>query len=255
MAVGMNTRAEKSSTTASTTVTRSARQPFVARAGSGTFLCAGTRAAPAGVQTKMTVNKPGDKFEQESEQMADKVMRMPTPPAAAKDEKLQRQPEEKLQKREEEQILKAAQPEEKLQRAAAAEEKPPRRDEEKILKADQPNEKLQKADDNRLQKAAAPEEKLQRREEEKILRAEQSIDKIQKASDDKLQRAATDEKLQAQGSEGGSSAAVSGDVQSAIRNKTTGGEPLPAEVRDHMEPRFNADFGSVRVHKDSESAA
>ena len=76
----------------------------------------------------MTVNKPGDKFEQEADKMADKVMRMPAPPAAAKDEKLQRQQEEKLQKREEEKILKAA----------------------------QPDEKLQKADDDKLQKAAPP---------------------------------------------------------------------------------------------------
>src|SRR4029450_7983550 len=48
--------------------------------------------------------------------------------------------------------------------------------------------------------------------------------------------------------------AVGGDVQSAIRNKTTGGEPLAADVRGDMEPRFNADFGNIRVHRDSESA-
>jgi len=45
---------------------------------------------------------------------ADKVMRMPAPPAAAKDEKLQRAPEEKLQKREEEKIFKAPLPEDQV---------------------------------------------------------------------------------------------------------------------------------------------
>jgi Domain of unknown function (DUF4157) len=33
-----------------------------------------------------------------------------------------------------------------------------------------------------------------------------------------------------------------------------GGNPLPAEVRAFMEPRFGADFGRVRVHADAEAA-
>ena len=37
--------------------------------------------------------------------------------------------------------------------------------------------------------------------------------------------------------------------------EATVGEPLSAEVREHMEPRFNADFGNVRLHNDAESAA
>ena len=224
----MKTSSERSSTTASSTVTQAARQSFIARKGTGNFFAPARDAAASGVQTKMTVNKPGDKFEQEADKMADKVMRMPAPPAAAKDEKLQRAPEEKLQKREE----------------------------EKIFKAPLPEDKVQKAEDNKLQKAPAAQDKLQRREEEKIFKAPQPEDKVQKAEDNKLQKApAADEKLQRKDADGGGSAAVSGDVQSAIRNKTNGGEPLSGEAREHMEPRFNADFGNVRVHKDSESAA
>src|SRR5712691_1667786 len=205
----MRSSAERSSTTTSTTVTRAASQPFIARAGRDSFFApTGPMAAPA-VQMKMEVNKPGDKFEQEADKMADKVVRMPTPPAAAKEEKLQRQPEEKLQKKDEEKIQKAALPEEKVQKAALPEEK--------IQKAALPEEKVQKKEDDKLQKAQAPEEKLQRK-----------------------------------GSEG--APAVGGDVQSAIRNKTTGGQPLSADVRGHMEPRFNADFGNVRLHSDPESA-
>src|SRR5215470_16765227 len=121
----MRSSAEKSSAT-STTVTQTAHRPFIARAGRDTFFApAGHAAAPA-VQMKMEVNKPGDKFEQEADKMADKVVRMPTPPV--KEEKLQRQPEEKLQK--------AALPEDKIQKAAVPEEK--------IQKAALPEEKLQK---------------------------------------------------------------------------------------------------------------
>jgi hypothetical protein len=171
-------------------VTQAAQQSFIARKGTESFFAPVRGAVASGVQTKMTVNKPGDKFEQEADKMADKVMRMPAPPAAAKEEKLQRAPDEKLQR--------------------------------------VPEEKLQKADENRLQKA----------------------------EDTRLQKAPADEKLQRRDADGGgSSSAASGDVQSAIRSKTTGGEPLASDVRGQMEPRFNADFDTVRIHKDSESAA
>ncbi|MEY3760012.1 MAG: hypothetical protein RIR39_1503, partial [Pseudomonadota bacterium] len=105
----MKTSAEKSSSTPSKTATQSA-QPFFAKAGNGSFF------APA-IQMKMAVSKPGDKFEQEADKMADKVMRMPTPtPITGKEEKLQRQPEDKLKRKEQDKIQKAALPEEKVQK-------------------------------------------------------------------------------------------------------------------------------------------
>jgi hypothetical protein len=223
----MRTSAEKSSTTTSATVTQAARAPFVARAGGGDFFAPARQAGGPSVQMKMTVNERGDKFEQEADKMADKVMRMPAPPAAAGAERLQRQPEEKLQKREEEKILRAA----------------------------LPDDKVQKAEDDKIQKAPADWQKVPLREEEKILRAALPDDKVQKAEDDKIQKApAGDETLRREAPAGGA-AAVGGDVQSAIHHKTTGGEPLSSDVRDHMEPRFNADFGNVRVHRDAESAS
>jgi len=141
---------------------------------------------------KMEVNKPGDKFEQEADKMADKVLRLPRPSPPVKEEKLQRQPDDKLQK--------AALPEEKIQRAAL------------------PEEKVQKKEDDKLQKAQAPEDRLQR-----------------------------------EGS--GSAPVVSGDVQSAIRSQTTGGQPLSADVRGQMEPHFHADFSNVRIHTDPGAAS
>src|SRR5215468_5851779 len=101
----MKTTAEKSSTTTSSTVAQLSQRPFVARAGAGSFFSPAQDRAVPGVQMKMTVNKPGDKFEQEADQMADRVMRMPTPLVTGKDDKLQRQAEEKIQKREEEKIF------------------------------------------------------------------------------------------------------------------------------------------------------
>jgi hypothetical protein len=244
----MKTSAEKSSTTTSATVTQAARQPFIARAGSGFFAPAGRTHAPS-VQMKMTVNKPGDKFEQEADKMADKVMRMPAPPAPAP-EKLQR----KLQRREEERILRAVQPDDKIQKAPA--ERRPHREEEKILRAALPDDKVQKKDSDKLQKAPAGDDRLQRREEEKILRAPQPDDKIQKRDDDKSQKAPVgEEKLQRDAATGGGTPAVGSAVQSAIQGGTTGGEPISADVRGYMEPRFNADFSNVRIHHDAQSAS
>ena len=47
---------------------------------------------------------------------------------------------------------------------------------------------------------------------------------------------------------------VSANISSDIHNSMTGGEPLPLSVRRFMEPRFNADFGTIRVH-DNDNAA
>jgi Domain of unknown function (DUF4157) len=279
----MRTSAEKVSTTTSATAAQAARRPFVARAGGGDFFTPSARSTPPPVQAKMTVNKPGDKFEQEADKTADKVMRMPAPSAAAQD-KLQRRPEDKVQRREEEKILRAAAPDDKLQKkeddkvqkAPADEPKIPLREEEKILRAALPDDKVQKKDDDKIQKAPADEPKIQRREEEKVLRAALPDDKVQKKDDDKIQKAAqpddkiqkaqdekiqkapaaaAEEKLQRYAAPGGGTPAVAGNVQSAIHGKATGGEPLSADVRGHLEPRFNADFSNVRVHRDAEAAS
>ncbi|NEW83835.1 MAG: DUF4157 domain-containing protein, partial [Mariniphaga sp.] len=62
---------------------------------------------------------PGDKFEQEADKMADKVMRMPAPELPVKEEKVQ----------------KAAAPEEKIQKASLPEEKVQKKEEEKLQRA------------------------------------------------------------------------------------------------------------------------
>jgi|CXWL01.1.fsa_nt_gi hypothetical protein len=111
----MKASSKKSSTATSTTATQAANQPFFAKAGGGNFFSPVTSVTTSAVQMKMAVSKPGDKFEQEADKMADKVMRMPAPVSPIKEEKLQRAPEEKLQKKEEDKIQKAP-AEDKLQR-------------------------------------------------------------------------------------------------------------------------------------------
>ncbi len=158
----MKTTAEKSSAT-TVSATHSSASPFFAKAGGGDFFAPVSRGAPATVQTKLTVNKPGDKFEQEADTMAEKVMRMP---------------------------------------------------------ADKKKEKGEKT-------SLLPEEKLQKKENEKEI-----TDPSQQAGKQEV-----DEKM-----------------QSAIRSKTSGGEPINDSTRQFMEPKFGNDFSNVRIHKDAKSA-
>jgi len=207
----MKATAEKSSHTTSTAEHQKSSQPFFAKAGGGDFFAPVSHAGIPSVQTKLTVNKPGDKFEQEADKMADKVMRMPAPATPEKEEKIQRAtlPEEKVQK--------ATLPEEKIHNATLPEEK--------IQKTSLPEEKIQKKEEEKIQKATLPEEKVQKKEEEKLQRKS-----------------------------GDGTPAVASDTQSAIKSKTSGGQPLSSEALSYMEPRFGADFNNVRIHNDQESA-
>lgn len=181
--------AEKSSSTASATPAQAPKRPFFAQAGSGEFF-------PA-VQAKMTVGAPGDKFEQEADHTADKVLRMPDPAAAGKvqrapgdkaqrqgADKLQRQGTDKLQRREEEKIFRAPAGE-AIQKAP--EPKLQRREEEKILRAPA-EQKVQRVEQKGIQRAE--QKQVQRAEDPKVQRAEQK--QVQRAEDPKVQR--TEEK-------------------------------------------------------------
>ncbi len=113
--------------------------------------------------------------------------------------------------------------------------------EEKLQRA--PDEKLQKKEEEKIQKASAPEEKIRKKED----------NKLQKKDGDKLQKApASEEKLQRKGSDNAPSAGA--NLQSVIESRSGGGQPLSSDVRNYMEPRFNADFSKVRVHSDPQAA-
>lgn len=238
----MKSAPEKSPAT-TTPAAQAQEKPFFNKAGGGDFFKPSEDKAPK-VQAKMTVNKPGDKFEQEADKMADKVMRMPAPaPAPMKEEKVQKAEakEEKVQKMaaKEEKVQKAEMKEDKVQKAEAKEDK--------IQKAEAKEEKIQKAEmkEDKVQKAEAKEEKVQKAEkkEEQVQKAEKKEEQVQKKEEDKIQR-----------NSGDAGGAVSSSAQGAIQSRAGGGQALASEARNYMEPRFGADFGNVRVHNDSESA-
>jgi hypothetical protein len=229
----LKSSAEKTSmSTTSTTAPQTPEKPFFEKAGGA-------------VQAKMTVNKPGDKFEQEADKMADKVMRMPAP---GKEEKIQRAQEEKVQKKADDRIMKSTapddkkvqrQPVDKIQKAPAVEEKVQKKPDDRIMMKEAAMDKIQKAEADKIQKA----------EPEKIQKAES--DKVQKAEPDKLQKK-EEEKVQRKSGDGTSS--VGAGTQTAIQGKTSGGQPMSAETSSFMGSRFGADFSNVRIHNDPEAA-
>ncbi|MGF2414588.1 MAG: eCIS core domain-containing protein [Ferruginibacter sp.] len=115
------------------------------------------------IQPKLTINNPGDKYEQEADAMADKVMRMEQPGIR----------------------LKSIATDFVQRKCVHCEEK---------------------------------DKKLQRKE----------INNKEPSADSNLER--------------------------YIGNLSSGGKPLPGEVRDFYEPRFGYDFGNVRVHTDAGAA-
>ncbi len=130
------------------------------------------------VQTKLTVGAPGDKYEQEADSMAAKVMTMPD---SAIQQPIQRQTEEETEAVGMQPLVNSITP--------------------------------------LVQRSLGEEEEVQMKSG------------VQRASDGSSQASAS--------------------VENRLAGSKGGGSALPDDVRSFMEPRFGADFSSVRVHTDS----
>ena len=242
--------AEKSSTTLPRRAREAARQPFIARAGGGDFF--------PRVQAKMTVSKPGDKFEQEADKTADKVMRM-----AARRKRAGRRRScsasrtDKVQRREEEKILRAAAPDDKIQKATRAETRT--EDSARASGREDPSGRPTTRSRKRLRKRS-------RRPKLPPLRAEEQdparspMTRFRRRTDDRYsfrRRRPARRSFSAIAAPAGGGAhhrlpATSNPRSTARRPAASRSS---ADVRGYMEPRFNADFSNVRVHSDAESAS
>jgi hypothetical protein len=181
---------------------------------------AGLPSVPGVVQTKMTVNEPGDQYEQEADQVAHEVMTMPDPvqrEAVPEEDELMQKPLQREAVPEEDELMQKP-----LQREAVPEE----------------DELMQKP----LQREAVPEEDelmqkpIQREAvpEEDELAMPKRISSIQRDS-------------------AAAVPAVSAEMENQINQAKGSGQPLPESARNFMENRFGQDFSQVRVHTGTES--
>ena len=185
--------------------------------------------AGAPLQARLQVSPAGDRYEQEADSTADRVMAfrggvdVAYPITSLGISPLQRQPEEEeepvqAQVEEEEEPVQAQEEEESLQAQPQDEEEP-----------------VQAQDDEE-------EETVQRQEEEEPVQT-----RAQEEEEEPVQARGAGQPVVGR--------AVPASVRGAIHASKSGGEALPEGVRAHMEGQFGADFSGVRLHHDSTSAA
>jgi hypothetical protein len=176
------------------------------------------------IQLKLAIGAPGDKYEQEADEMADQVMSMASPVHSPP---VQRQ---------------AAPEEEEVQTKPVAASITPLVQREVMPESEEVQAKPLTT--GTLQREAIPDEEepvqtkplantLQR---EAVPEAEEPVQtkpSVQRATYGNLQ--------------------AGGNLESQLNSSKGGGNPLPDEVRSFMEPRFGADFSQVRVHTGSEA--
>jgi phage-related protein len=183
------------------------------------------------LQARLTVGRPGDRYEVEADRVADRVVdgkAAGTGLAAGITPVTQRRMEEEPQ----------AKADEEIQARAKEEEVQTKTEDEEIQKQTEDEEVQAKAEDEEIQTKAEDEE----------VQAKADDEKIQSKAEDEEVQARQEEELQARGDGGGLSA--SADAARRIRAARGDGNPLPGPVREKMEAQFNADFSGVRIHTD-----
>ncbi|WP_199292232.1 DUF4157 domain-containing protein [Coleofasciculus sp. FACHB-712] len=174
------------------------------------------------IQAKLTIGQPGDQYEQEADQTAQRVVNQinaPVSKQSSQGETLQR---EEMPEEEELQMKPASGT---LQREEMPEE-----------------EELQmKPASGTLQREEMPEnedEELQMKPASSTLQREEMPE---------------DEELQMQRKSDSEPMAATPDLESSIQQAKGGGQSLSDNIREPMEQAFGADFSGVKVHTDAQS--
>jgi len=249
------------------TLQRAVANPRVARPSDILALqrTVGNQAVTRLIQTKLTVGPAGDRYEQEADRVAEQVMTMPAPTnrkptvqrAAEEEEEVQTKPlaasitplvqrqevpeEEEVQTKPLAQRQEAPEEEEVQAKPLVQRQEVPEEEEvqTKPLAQRQEMPEEEEVQTQRLQRQAEEEEEVQTK----------PLAQRQEAPEE--EEVQTKPLVQRHG-EGGFEAGS--DIEQRLAASRGGGSPLPSEVRTYMEPRFEADFGGVRVHTGDEAS-
>ena len=195
------------------------------------------------VQTKLSVGKPGDKYEVEADQMADKVVNNPKTEGGAiqkkeGDEEVQQKPL-------------ASAITQFVQKMGASEEE----NGQAKLQRKEEEEPVQQKEEEEVQKK--DEEEVQAKEEEEVQKKGEG-EEVQTKEDEEVQAKCTEcesEGVQKKGEEEEVQAKTNGaqqrgnSVEGKLRNGS-GGRKMDAQTQSEMESGFGADFSNVRIHND-----
>jgi Domain of unknown function (DUF4157) len=171
------------------------------------------------IQTKLSIGQPGDKYEQEADSVADRVMAM-SEPAQVQREELGEEEEELQMKPLAGMISPLVQREELPEEEEELQMKPENRAIQREELPEEEEELQMKSLDNSIQREALPEE---------------------------------EEELQMKESPNPNSQLPTDSLEDRLSSSKGGGSPLSDDVRSFMEPRFGADFSGVRVHTGSDA--
>jgi len=235
------------------------------------------------IQTKIKVGKPNDKYEQEADKVADKVM---SSPMSANGKILQRQGNEKeeetqtkeiVQKHEEEEpqakelISRQEEEEEEVQpkRIVQKQEEEEPQAKEQISKQEeeeeeaQPKRKVQKQEEE--EEEAQPKLNIQRQEEQEDETVQTKAKETGKNDKKKtgikyvvnIDNPEEEPKEELQTKSLGSvskSQNTTASFDNKLESSKGGGLSLPKETSRFMESNFDSDFSGVRIHTDSNAA-
>jgi hypothetical protein len=198
------------------------------------------KAPNTAVQTKLTIGQPNDKYEQEADAMADKVVqRLSEPKTDAANKRgatIQAKPITPVNS--------VITPLHVQTKCAACEQEEKVLQKKEVEEKDLPKNKLQKKPIFESNAAPLDDEKGIRRKcaecekEEKLQKKEKEEDK-DKAKNTLQRKAAS------------TPGTLSSKVESNLQSSKGGGAPLPHSTRKQMESSFNADFSNVRIHDNS----
>ncbi|WP_295795262.1 DUF4157 domain-containing protein [Mucilaginibacter sp.] len=241
------------------------------------------------VQPKLTVNKPGDKYEQEADSMADKVMRMAEPSAgevltgnisdvvqrkcdACEDEDKDKTPvmrkeDAAVDDSDEQAVMRKEESAADTDEEGGSENGEVMRKEEDSADTDE-DDGGENGEVMRKEEDSADTNEDDGDDDGEVMRKEEdSADTDEDdGGDDDVMRKEEDPNTNAKNDEGdeeqvmretGKSAAepqAAGSWQSSLNSSKSGGAPLPVGTKRFMESAFQTDFSSVRVHTDSRAA-
>jgi hypothetical protein len=207
-----------------------------------------------GIQTKLTVGQPDDKFEQQANRVADSVVNGHSQAinrkSSGQDTQLHEEDgvnmqEEELQLQEEEEELQMREEEDELQMQEEEEEAVQMQEEEEELQMQEEEEEpiQMQEEEELLQPQEEEEEPIQMQEEEELLQPQEE--------EEDLQMQEEEEEVQMKSERG--RPRMSDDLSQQISSASGKGSSLPASTQSEMSDSIGYDFSDVKVHTGPES--
>ena len=222
------------------------------------------------VQTKLSMGKPGDKYEVEADKMADQVVNNKKNDGAVQKKEGEEEVQQKslaagitplvqLKSAAEEENVQAKQndiqkmeEEEPVQAKEEEEESVQAKEEEESVQAKEEEEAVQAQEEEPV-KAKEEEESVQAKEEEEAVQAQEEEESVQAKCNDCEKEGVQkreEEEVQAKSNKNQNNGP---SIEGKLR-KGKGGQQMDKKTKTEMESSFGADFSNVKIHNDDQAA-